>query len=180
MTELGFGPTLNEIIEIIVGDYLMTSELTHLFHGKIPSYDWAKSFMERHKLSLKMSGLMQIARKNVTSDPFAIHWFYSMLEAEVHRLGIGDRPECFWNLDESGFPTDPSKWKTVEPVGSKTVRVSCGANRENTTVLAVCCADGTALDPLIVFKGKNIMSNGRGDEVPPETYYATRPEAMVG
>lgn len=172
MAELGFGPTLNEMIDI-VGDYLSANELTPLFHGKKPGYDWAKNFMERHKLSLKKSGLMQIARKNVTSDPFVIYGFYSMLEDEVNRLGIGDRPECFWNLDESGFPTDPSKWKTVGPVGCKTVRVSCGANRENTTVLAVCCADGTALDPLIVFKGKNIMSNWRGDQVLPDTYYAT-------
>lgn len=39
-------------------------------------------------------------------------------------------------------------------------------------MLAVCCANGTAMDPLIVFKGKNLMSNWRGDSVLPNTFYA--------
>lgn len=172
MAELGFGPTMEEFREI-VHDYLCANEITHLFKDKPPGYDWTKSFMDRHRLTLKKHGLMQLARKNVTSDPFVIYGFYSLLEAEINRLGIAGRPECFWNLDESGFPTDPSKWKTIGPKGAKTVRVSHGSNRENTTVLAVCCADGSALDPLIVFKGKNMMSNWIGEDALPETYYAT-------
>ena len=95
------------------------------------------------------------------------------MEAEVNKLGIAGRPECFWNLDESVFPTDPTKWRTIGPKGAKTVRVSHGSNRENTTVLAACCADGSALDPLIVFKGKNMMSNWIGENALPNTYYAT-------
>ena len=170
MADLGFGPTKGELVEI-VHDYLEANNLSYLFNYKRPGDDWTSNFMKRHRLTLKKAGLMQIARKNVTSDPFVIYGFYDLLEAEVKRLGIEDRPECVWNLDESGFPSDPSRWKTVGPVGKKTVRVSCGANRENTTVLAVCCADGKALDPLIVFKGKNLMSNWRGNNVLPNTYY---------
>lgn len=171
MAGLGFGPTLEEL-KVIVFYYLEANELGHVFDDKKPGDDWANNFMRRHKLSLKKAGLMQIARKNVTSDPFVIYEFYSLLERTVNQLGIANRPECIWNLDESGFPSDPSRWKTIGPVGCKTVRVSCGSNRENTTVLAVCCANGEALDPLIVFRGKNIMSNWRGDEVLPKTYYA--------
>lgn len=172
MAELGFGPTLEEFREI-VNDYLEANDLLYLFKGKVPGYDWAKSFLERYRLCLKKGGLMQLARKNVTSDPFVIYGFYSLLEKEIKRLGIEGRPECFWNLDESGFPSDASKWKTIGPVGAKTIRVSHGCNRENTTVLAVCCADGSALDPLIVFKGKNMMSNWVGKDALPGTYYAT-------
>ena len=50
--------------------------------------------------------------------------------------------------------------------------MSCGANRENTTVLAISCADGTALDPVIVFKGKNMHDIWRGDNALLETQYA--------
>lgn len=39
-------------------------------------------------------------------------------------------------------------------------------------MLAMCCANGTAMNPLIVFKGKNLMSNWRGDSVLPNTFYA--------
>lgn len=33
-----------------------------------------------------------------------------------------------------------------------------GANRENTTMLAVCCIDGTVLDPLIIFQHNHLQS----------------------
>jgi len=39
------------------------------------------------------------------------------------------------------------------------------------TVLAVCSAAGIALDPLIIFKGKNMQANWFGDEALPNTYY---------
>ena len=86
---------------------------------------------------------MQLSRKNVTSDPFVIFDFYELLESEVKRLGLENRPECIWNCDETGFPMDPSKFKTIGEKGKKAFRVACGANRENITVLAVNCADGT-------------------------------------
>ena len=95
-----------------------------------------------------------------------------MLAKEVERLGIEGRPECFYNCDESGFPTDPSKCKYVGPIGEKCIQVTHGSNRENTTVLAVCCADGLAMDPLIVFKGKHLQSNWLGSESLKDTYFA--------
>lgn len=57
----------------------------------------------------------------MTADPFVIYGFYGLLQKEVERLGIGDKPEYFWNLDESGFPPDPLKCKTIGPIGKKTV-----------------------------------------------------------
>ena len=64
-----------------------------------------KQLFMRHCLGLKKGGQMQLARKNVTSDPFVVYSFYEMLDKEVKRLGIADKPECFYNCDESGFPT---------------------------------------------------------------------------
>ena len=107
MEQLGFGPTLEEMREI-VRDYVVKNEIETLWGEELPGKEWCAYFMKRQRLSLKKSGLMQIARKNVTSDPYVIYGFYDILKAEVDRLGIGDRPECFWNCDESGFPDDPS------------------------------------------------------------------------
>ena len=66
MAELGFGPTLYEM-QIIVKEYINANEIKTPFKDSKPGYDWAVNFMNRHRLSLKKSGLMQIARKNVTS-----------------------------------------------------------------------------------------------------------------
>ena len=46
-----------------------------------------------------------------------------------------------------------------------------GAGRENITVLAVCNAAGIALDPLVIFKGKNMQSTWFGDNALPNTFY---------
>jgi hypothetical protein len=67
---------------------------------------------------------------------------------------ISFRPECIWNLDETGFPSDPNHTETVSKVGQKVVRVVAGTGRENTTVLAACNAAGEALPPLIVYSSK--------------------------
>lgn len=70
MAELGFGPSLNEIIEI-VGDYSRANQLNHVFNEK-KQVMTGPEVLCRHKLSLKKSGLVRIAQKNVTSDPFVI------------------------------------------------------------------------------------------------------------
>ena len=41
-----------------------------------------------------------------------------MLNKEVERLGIQERPECLYNCDESGFLRDPTKCKYVGPIVS--------------------------------------------------------------
>jgi len=51
------------------------------------------------------------------------------------------------------------------------LKLRFGAGRENITVLAVCNAAGIALDPLIIFKGKNMQSTWIGDRALPRTYY---------
>lgn len=171
MENMGLGPTLLEFREI-VKEYLLGNGLQTVFKDGMPGYDWAVAFMRRHNLTLKTGGMMQLAWKSVTSDPFVIYGFYELLQKEMERLEIMERPECIWNLDETGFPQDPSKVKTLGTKGAKTVRITSGSNRENISVLATCCADGTALDPLIIFKGKNMQSSWIGTDALPETQYA--------
>ena len=122
-------------------------------------------------LSLKKGGQMQLARKNVTSDPFVIYQLDEILAKEVEHLGIAEKPECFYNCDESGFPVDPSKCKQVGPIGKKSIQVTHGSNRENQTVFAACSEEGKDLDPIIVFKGQNLQSTWLGKESLKDTYY---------
>ena len=99
MSEIGFGPTLTELREI-VQDYVQLKQLKTGFVNDYPGYDWTISFLKRHKLSLKKGDQMQLARKNVTSDLFVVYGYYEMLKKEVESLGIQKRPECFYNCDE--------------------------------------------------------------------------------
>ena len=81
-SQIGFGPTLTELREI-VQDYVQLKQLKTRFVNDYPGCDWTISFLKRHQLSLKKGGQMQVARKNVTSDPFAVHDYQEMLKKEV-------------------------------------------------------------------------------------------------
>ena len=53
----------------------------------------------------------------------------------------------------------------------KCIEVTHSANREKTTALTVYCSNGEAMDPLIIFKGKNLQSIWLGKKSLKDTYY---------
>ena len=171
MEAMGLCPTIREFCDI-VADYLNNNEIYTRFEDNKPGKDWTQAFMKRHKIVLKRGGMMQLARKTVTADPFVIYGFYDILEKEINCLGIADRPECVYNCNEYGFAADHKQSITMEYKGIKTVRLMHGSIQENIMVLSTCCANGKALDPLIIFKGKNFQSIWEGDEALQTTHYA--------
>lgn len=83
----------------------------------------------------------------------------------------GIRPEDIYGMDESGFP--PALQGTCRVVGArgtKTQHKQGGADRENVTALVTICADGTALEPMISFKGKNLMKRWGDNNIAKATY----------
>ena len=75
------------------------------------------------------------------------------------------------NLDESGFPTDAGRCKVIAPKGEVANKITSGADRENITVLAAYNASGKAIDPLVIFTGKNFQSSWKGKSPLPNTMY---------
>lgn len=128
--------------------------------GHLPGSEWAGSFMKRNKLSLKRSGAMERKRKTANEDPFLIYDYYDKLETVINDLGLQDRPDRIFNTDETCFCHDPDKMAVVGIRGEKTERVRGGPGRNNTTVLATTCADGTALDPMINSPVKGCKRSG--------------------
>ena len=81
----------------LVQEFVTLKGYQNPFKENCPGYDWTHSFLKRQKLSLKKGGQMQLARKNVTSDPFVVYEFYETLSKEVECLGIAHNPESFYN-----------------------------------------------------------------------------------
>ncbi|TFK25312.1 hypothetical protein FA15DRAFT_590711, partial [Coprinopsis marcescibilis] len=70
------------------------------------------------------------------------------------------KPENLYGMDESGFPTAyDGKERVVGARGTKTQHKQGGADRENTTAVVTICADGTTVQPLLIFKGKNVKDS---------------------
>ena len=169
MCKIGFSPTTHEILDIVAA-YLKANQIeAPMFKEGKPSREWPTSFIRRNKLSLKKVSMISSARKSATSNPFIIYDFDEKLEDIIKSKGL--TIEQIRNCDESGFPTDSAKCKVISTKGKPAYEVTCVAQQENITTLAVCNAAGKALDPLIFFNGKNLQSSWRGDRALPKTWY---------
>ena len=115
---------------------------------------------------MKKETMISSARKSATANPFVLYDFYEQLEkvVKLEKLSASQIRSC----DESG---DPSNCKVISTKGQVCYRVTCGAGRENITILAGSCASGECLDPLIIFQGKNLQSTGRRERALPSIWY---------
>ena len=68
-------------------------------------------FMVRWNFSNKLPSTLEKSRKLAASDPSIIYHFYDLLEDKINELGISNRPECIWNVDESNLFTDVQREK---------------------------------------------------------------------
>ena len=109
------------------------------------------------------------AHKAATANLFIVYDFYDVINKIIQENNLME--EQLRNCDIFGFPTDHSNVKFLAPLGRPGWKVTCGAGRENVTVLATCNATERALDPLILFAGKNFQSTWRGKAAWPNTMY---------
>lgn len=114
-------------------------------------------FMKRWKLSLKLPSPLEKARKIASSDPEIIYGFYKLVEEQISKLGIQDRPECIWNVDETSLFIDAQRVRVVAPKGEKASRTTATSGREAITVMAGISAAADCLPPLIIFKGSFLV-----------------------
>ena len=62
--------------------------------------------------------------------------------------------------------------------GKQALKLRFGTVCENITVLGVCSVAGVFLDPLIIFKGKNMQYSWYGDKALPNTYHGKSENGM--
>lgn len=68
-------------------------------------------------------------------------------------------PELMYGGDETGIQeASGQKEKVFGKRGKRTVHQERTGSRENITVLVTICADGSALKPAVIYKGKGFMT----------------------
>lgn len=156
MEKHGFGLSKKEVLDL-VGQYVNLNNIKTPFRHGVPGTDWFLGFAKRHRLSIKKPQGVEYARKKIC-DPFVIEKYYNLLQRTIEELGLQNKPESIWNLDETSFCRDPTKTKVVGLVGYPSTRTISSPGRENTSVLLCCSASGTKIPPLIIFKGLNVWN----------------------
>ena len=74
--------------------------------------------MKRYRLSYKLPSTLEKSRKYASSTPDIIYGFYDMLEKRMQELGILDRPECLWNVDETNLCIEAQQTRVKYSIAS--------------------------------------------------------------
>lgn len=96
MSPWGLG-LLKEEIKEVVQEFVTIHNIKTPFKNNRPGDDWFLAFKNRHN---KKPEVLEIARRNITSDPFIVYGFYTLLKEEIKNSNL--TTNLAYNLDESG------------------------------------------------------------------------------
>jgi hypothetical protein len=123
---------------------------------------WTYRFLEKHsnKLHMYTARALDTARGQAVNE-HANTKYFDMVE-DLQLRGDEGKPvadECTFTMDEGGFQAngDEGFERVIGAKGKKVQYQQRKGTRENITVLATICANGTALPPAVIFKGKGYL-----------------------
>ena len=174
LEDKGFGLTPTDVRELAF-DYAERNNITHTFDKELKAagLDWWSGFRLRHRsmLSIRKPEALSLARAAAMNRP-AVTNYFKILEREMQRLGITDKPSCIYNCDESGLSLVPDTCKVVARKGKKNVYQVTSAERGVlTTVLPCYNAAGYYVPPMVIYKGKR-ATDGLRKNMPDRTLIA--------
>lgn len=160
-SKLSYGLTINNM-KVITFEFAKKCGIPYPANwdaSKKASSEWYYGFMKRHpNLSLRVPEQLSANRaKSFCKEN--VNSFFANLSAVITDHPF--EPHRIWNVDESGFPTVPTKSvKVISQKGSK--RVSQFASQErgtNVTMALAVSASGQFIPPFYIFPRKNMRSN---------------------
>lgn len=120
-------------------------------------YDWAKSFLSRHKDVLAERLCNNIKRSRAAVDVEMLSSFFD----ELSRTLEGVKPEAIFNYDESNLSDDPGKKKLIFYRGVKYPDNVINFSKSAVTLMLCISASGDILPPYVVYKAANLWDSWR-------------------
>lgn len=179
MERFGFALSRNEILSL-VGEYVKSNNIKTPFKDSVPNFDWLYSFMKRHNLTLKKTQNIGNATEN-SVDTFVIHSYFEKLKEIIQHLGLEDKPQQVFNVDEISFTRDPTKTNVISGNDLPSPLPTSSSQLDNISALLMVSANGDKVPPLIIFKGKSVLNEWQAppEETCPGLAYAATPNGWV-
>jgi hypothetical protein len=163
-----------------------TREMIQNFASSVSGFDhsdpWVSRFLSQNKDNLTSQWTTGMDRNRHQADSEYSHRLYfELLHRKIRKYNVDARH--IYNMDEKGFLvgiTSRSKRVFSKQLWQqkKVTAALQDGNREWITILACICADGTALDPSIIYQGKGALCSRWLQDVEPgnlHSFYATSP-----
>jgi hypothetical protein len=114
---------------------------------------WPKRFLKHHPdLKIKKTQGLETARAKALNQ-FAVGGFFDMLDELIKEYDIA--PENLYNMDKKGIQLSiGAKVAVMVDRDQKTAYSIEDGNRELVTVIEAICADGSAVQPAVIFQAK--------------------------
>lgn len=174
-------PVTSKIIRSSVYTFCVDNNIKHNFNNdkKLAGPDWLKSFLARHpEIAKRKSQSMNPGRASKL-NPVVVGDYFKKLETVIETLGVMQKPECMYNVDEKGCRLCLHKEPQVyAQKGSKNVRIVGQEHGENVTIVSCGNALGNIIPPMILFKGFRMKSEWM-DGLPPGSIAAMTPKGSM-
>lgn len=163
--EMGLGMNKAQVMEK-VGHLAKELNLDQNFKNNTPGKDWWYGFKGRNPtVTLRSPEKLTSIRARALNSVKVGEYFLD-LKKEMNRLGLNDKPELVWNMDEKGVPLEHTPSKVVAAKSSRTIPGRVSNTRERNTIFGCINARGDRMPPLIIVKGKTqkaVMSYNTAD-----------------
>ncbi|KAF9420025.1 hypothetical protein HW555_003619 [Spodoptera exigua] len=166
-------PVTPRILRRLVYKYCVLNNIKHNFdeEAKCAGKDWFKAFMKRHPdISLRKAQFMNPARAQKLNK-FIVNDHFEKLKEVYDKLNLRDHPERIYNMDEKGCRlTIHHQQNVLAKKGAKRVHLQSSEHAESVTIAGCVNALGTAIPPMVIFKGQRLK---------PELYDNLPPGSLV-
>jgi hypothetical protein len=142
---------------------------------RIPDYplgqDWVPRFVQRHPhLKVRQGRRIEVQRMNGVTIPVVKAWFDAYKDLLI-RMKIEEKN--IYNMDETGFSIGTMDSTRVIVDSTLHTRFQAHPGRQEWVSVVECiCADGTLIEPLVIFKGQNVLQSWVPNEVINKWYFS--------
>ena len=100
MKQWGIPLSIEDFINL-TEEYASSLGKGNIFPSESPTYDWLRSFLQRHKnLSLKKA--RPLTKKRASLTPEQVDTWFNLLEKIIQDNNLENRPGQIFNSDETG------------------------------------------------------------------------------
>ena len=151
LADWGWGFNKAEVKDLIQ-EFCTHHAMETPFTNNHPGRDWLDGFLRRHpSIAPRKTEQLSSARARA-QDPEVVRAWFNLLDKELTQAGVKGLPEQIFNVDESGFVTDPKSDVVLARKGAKRINQAIGGSgREQITVNCGGSAAGVVLPPYIVY-----------------------------
>ena len=152
MVKIGYGKTKQEVISFAK----RTIEKKRLNVNHFIGEGWWMQFKHRNsRIRLCTADPLAMVRSDCAHQE-VFYDYFKLLESTLDSLKLAGKPQCIYNMDETGMPLNAKQLKRIAPNGMKKVHGRSSGNKTQITVVVCANAAGNVIPLMVIFKGERL------------------------